>query len=437
MNIRDVARPRVWFEDVPDHVRPALENLAGGYEEWGTSDDPFDPHDWDLIVRFGGDATWRNHIGLNVLAFGANQATVLRAADMFGGTTRALTYSTSTHSRAVKMGNGPSVSQNGWKTLLRRTVADELPNGEKRYWTYADVSDPAPEHLVIVGEALASGGAAILVARAPGRNMGELLLLPAETSDPASWLVAFLERLRDRNPARFPALPDWKRKPEWATTSLKRALKAQQVAFAQKEAAIAEHDTRIAEASRIVEKAVADAASGEQRLLTENGELLEIAVSSALRLLGYSVRNMDAEKKAGEPLLEDLRLTDEVRPGWEAIVEVKGYSRGAKASDVGQIIGRPTTAYATEKGRAPSQVLLIVNANTGTDPSQRPEALGSDPSAIDLLGLNEGALIDTRDLFRSIRAIDSGEIEAKTIRDSINAARGRWIFDAENLSQEP
>ena len=50
---------------------------------------------------------------------------------------------------------------------------------------------------------------------------------------------------------------------------------------------------------------------------------------------------MDAELKE-EAKREDLRLTLEDRPGWEAIVEVKGYKKGTRTKDARQINETPS-----------------------------------------------------------------------------------------------
>lgn len=430
MNIRDVARPRVWFEDVPNHIRSSLAGLTGGHEGWGTSEDPFDPFDWDLVVLFGGEASRREYKRLHVLAFGADSAFVTRPDEMLGGTLSVgLYYDRSTHSRAVRVHAGEILEEAGWGSLLLRTIAEVLPEGEKQFWSSSRSLDPPAEQLVLVGEGEGEGGAAILVQRDSVEGSGELLLLPPETIDHAAWLVALLDWLRTRDPVRFPARPDWKRRAEWAPAPLLEALEARQALEAAKAAAIAEYDARLATAAGLIEQTAAAAASGAHRLLTEQGDPLEEAVSDVLSLFGYRVRNMDAEKTDGAARLEDFRLTDPSRPGWEALVEVKGYLRGAKAGDVGQLTGRPTTMYAAENGRAPSQVFLIVNGNLGADPSLRAVALDNDPAAIEVLRINDGALVDTRDLFRATRAIESGEATVEAIRESLFMARGRWTFN--------
>ena len=60
---------------------------------------------------------------------------------------------------------------------------------------------------------------------------------------------------------------------------------------------------------------------------------------------------MDAELKPNEPKREDLRLTLPNRPGWEGIVEVKGYTDGVKTNDARQI--REHRERYIARGRSP------------------------------------------------------------------------------------
>lgn len=63
-----------------------------------------------------------------------------------------------------------------------------------------------------------------------------------------------------------------------------------------------------------------------------DGDELVAAVADILSSLWSGVRDMDAERAPGTAKREDLRLTLGGRPGWEAIVEVKGYTKGTKTT---------------------------------------------------------------------------------------------------------
>ena len=68
-------------------------------------------------------------------------------------------------------------------------------------------------------------------------------------------------------------------------------------------------------------------------MLWAGGEDLEAGVGELLTRCGFKVEYMDAQFESKNARCEDLRLTVDDRPGWEAIVEVKGYVKGAQGGD--------------------------------------------------------------------------------------------------------
>ena len=69
---------------------------------------------------------------------------------------------------------------------------------------------------------------------------------------------------------------------------------------------------------------------------------------------------MDAGLRQDEPRREDLRLTLQGVPGWQAIVEVKGYPSGTKTNDARQIRDH-RDHYIEEEGRAPDLTVWLSN----------------------------------------------------------------------------
>ena len=80
---------------------------------------------------------------------------------------------------------------------------------------------------------------------------------------------------------------------------------------------------------------------------------------------------MDEKLREGELKREDLRLTHEGLPGWQAIVEVKGYTRGAKTNDARQI-REHRDHYIAEVGQPPDLTVWLANPFRTLDPSSRP-----------------------------------------------------------------
>ncbi|MCU1555052.1 MAG: hypothetical protein JWM13_2538 [Arthrobacter sp.] len=60
---------------------------------------------------------------------------------------------------------------------------------------------------------------------------------------------------------------------------------------------------------------------------------------------GFSLQSMDGHhEKVTKTKLEDSRVSDAEEPDWVALVELKGYTKGARTNDVTQILGRPMRA---------------------------------------------------------------------------------------------
>jgi hypothetical protein len=72
----------------------------------------------------------------------------------------------------------------------------------------------------------------------------------------------------------------------------------------------------------------------------------------------------------------------------------------------------------------------VVNAWRGKDPATREVAI---PQSLDLIDLADarGCLIDTRDLFRAWRDVQSGRAQPEVVRASLMEARTRWTWQGE------
>ena len=112
---------------------------------------------------------------------------------------------------------------------------------------------------------------------------------------------------------------------------------------------------------------IEEADAGIRRCIWADGDDLVVAVGDILKSLGFVVCHMDAEQEQGKPKREDLRLTLADCPGWEAIAEVKGYTKGTRTNDSRQI-REYRERYIKEKKSSPDLTLWIAN----TPPEHRP-----------------------------------------------------------------
>jgi hypothetical protein len=116
--------------------------------------------------------------------------------------------------------------------------------------------------------------------------------------------------------------------------------------------------------------------------------------------------------------------TDPDSPDWLALVEVRGYLRGAQAKDLLRI-ERFVQRYQREnRGEAPSARWYIVNQFLGTDPSARPDPLASNPEEVAIFAEAGGLVIDTRTLFGAVQQVRAGHVEGGDARAQLLAATG-------------
>lgn len=418
------ARPRILFQSVPEQIVPAFDELPGthtfisGAEEVHRSDH-------DLLVTFEPtplvDASW------HVLGFGLSRVGGLK------------NYAVVELQRAENRARDVYVADNDTardhRSLIERTILANLAPPPRPAWrANLRVSgfpvDAEGGNLRDTVVPLIHMGAeqAVYAFITVGQDRTFSWALPAETTGHREWLLFVLECLHNADPDRFPGEPDWQAGSSWATPELARAQQDLDAARDARQRAIAAADEQVAQAEKRVQVAREAAAAGPWQLLSAQSDDLVHAVQDALHALGFEAVELDEphHKKYGRRL-EDLRVTDPAAPEWESLVEVKGYTKGAKRNDVIQVTQAPITYFAAEHGRPPRTVWHVVNAQLGSDPSTRPTAL---PAAEDLAPLTNvgGALVDTRDLFRAWCAVQDGTATAESVRASLRTALTRWTW---------
>jgi hypothetical protein len=131
-----------------------------------------------------------------------------------------------------------------------------------------------------------------------------------------------------------------------------------------------------------LEQARIQARSGVGRLLTEKGTSLAEAVLLAFGHLGFQVEDLDRGAPAadGAGLAEDFKVIDPDVPTFDPLIEVKGYDRGTRATDLSQL-DRQKKSRRT--GRTPTAIWSVVNHWRHTLPDQREDVLASESALID------------------------------------------------------
>lgn len=420
----DAPHPRVLFQDVPPEVLALLGPLVGtsGVVR-GVPEATVHESDWDLVVSFSPEPFLGD--GLHVLSFGGVQYPAYWTSGSGWTQSHPVHRDETLLARAVQVHE--NVEKADQRRILERTIVHNDPGTGQRKGLSDYPSGTVP--LVTAG----TEGKLWAAMLTYGKQL--LWALPAETTNHVEWLANVLRQLHLLDPDRFPAEPDWRGRGEWATPEMRNALAALDAVEREREGVLAELNQRETAARESVEKTTASGGAGMLRLLTDQGDDLVDAVAEAFRSFGFNVRDMDDhhDKKSGAKL-EDLRVTYPNGSGdWTCLAEVKGYGKGARANDVGQIIGRPPLVFLKETGREADALWHIVNSNREQDPSTRPTALtgGGDLVALAAAG---GCFIDTRDLFRAWRDVAEGSSTAEKVRTSLMDGHERWEWSA---SEEP
>ena len=164
--------------------------------------------------------------------------------------------------------------------------------------------------------------------------------------------------------------------------------------------------------------------TGVRRVLWADGNELVAGVAGILSDLDFEVRDMDSERAPDTAKREDLRLTHDERPGWEAIAEVKGYTKGTKTNDARQIRDH-RDRYIQETGRPPDLTLWVANPHRRVpDPSTRPAPDGSVNEAAAIIG---AVHVLVPDLYRQWALVAHGTVEASDVAQQlIDASPGCW-----------
>lgn len=442
-------RPAALLEELPDEVASEVEPLFPTCRRVGAREVVHED-DWDVLVTGAKAIDRASH--MYVVAFGANRLDIpydesgsAGTSELLRGTVLALNRSTLAMELSVPTDVREALGALVHTDLVpvfagmteRPTLGLYSPwSALGRGGTHSVGAEVPAPILALVRPLLLAGGDSTLAGRftrsagwekraGPECSGGELWFLPAEVEEHAAWVLEALRHWQTLDPTRFPAPPDWWRTGDWATPEQVSAREALAHLAAERATVVQALERRQVELTAASRAADDGAKLGPLRLLTEDGDDLELAVLEALTSFGFAARKMD-EVHPGNDRREDLRVTDTDEPSWECLVEIKGYGRGAAVNDLARL-SRWSARYAVEKGRLPGAMWHVVNHFRDTDPNGRPIAIPNDDDLADFAA-DGGTLIDTRQIFRAWRDVTTGAIRAESVRSSLKAARGRWSY---------
>ena len=245
------------------------------------------------------------------------------------------------------------------------------------------------------------------------------LLLPSPIDLPA-WFRAFLSDLHESDPVRVPQAPPRLSRPADWYTPMETTL-ADRVATIEVERERLDGEREQLKTELAAEGEKAD--RGIRRVLWADGDDLVAASRDILARLGFTVRDMDAALEQGEPKREDLRLTLQGIPGWEAIVEVKGYTGGTRTNDARQI-RQHRERFIKEEGRTPDLTVWLSNPSRTMEPSSRPAPDSNVTENAQSIG---AVYVLTSDLYKQWALVAAGKLEATAVVRSLTGAEpGLW-----------
>jgi hypothetical protein len=251
--------------------------------------------------------------------------------------------------------------------------------------------------------------------------------LPYVPDHPELWFAAALEDWHQRTPELVPMISGWNTRETWMT---------------QKELAIrADLDALEHERKRLIEKlnlrelelrsaqstasAVVD--RGIRQLLTSQGERLVRATIDALRQLEFDIEDVAGHAQPSTDV-EDLRLRDPDDPSWTNITRVRGYADSAQPDDL-QGIAQFAELFSNRTGSLPRSCWYIVNQFFSTDPDLRHPPLEDRQEIIKLFEKIGGLVLDTRELFQLVRAVDASRMTPADARRKLRSSTGIFKFD--------
>jgi hypothetical protein len=239
-------------------------------------------------------------------------------------------------------------------------------------------------------------------------------------------LRILMRRWAMSDPETFSVAEDWHDDSVWQSSAeqdAKRQISNEEEKFRQ---VASDHMQKIAEMRKTLEAASKKADSDHRVLLTQQGDELKDKVSDVLSIFGFDVTNADEQATKGD-LLEDLRVEAMYKGRrWVALVEVRGYKRGAQLNDLLRISGRFLKRYMQENGGAiPDALWYVVNHDIETPPGKRQNALSSNKKEVQTFAEDSlGLVVDTTTLFQLRTRVEDGSMTPDEARELLISSTG-------------
>ncbi len=252
------------------------------------------------------------------------------------------------------------------------------------------------------------------------RGEGAIAWVLPEHANIVEWFRLFLQRLHELRSDLVPKPPpNWE---PWDTAETLVLRRERDEAYREFDALAREYSGRISAIDNAIEGVLEASDRGLGRLITDDGPGLQEAVADAFTRLGFEVEDVDASLASGKGKREDLRVrrADEV-----AIVEVKGYTKGAKTTEFTYAAGY-AGIYEVTEGQPPDRQWNVVNHFRSDVPNDRPDLFAGQEDTINAYPV---LAIDTRHLFQLVRDVELGAVSPEEAQRILwDTPRGFWAY---------
>ncbi len=253
-----------------------------------------------------------------------------------------------------------------------------------------------------------------------GSNLG-VAWLPNEIFNRAKWVERICVEWGKIDPVTFKNIGDWATKEDWMIPEEVNILNEINNLKTQKEKSNSEYENKINQCFSRYLKIKKDTDESYRKLISSQGKDLVEIVCEILKLFGFKVTKMDEQLAPEKPKKEDLRIsfTNDTGINWEAIVEVRGYSKSTGTTADIQRLYRFSNQYLKENEKNPDKIIYIINGQIEMPPQQRQTPFESSPDDIEVFGENNGLIISTIVIFNILKLFLSKKILGKDLRKLI------------------
>lgn len=293
---------------------------------------------------------------------------------------------------------------------IRRFVAENVPN---------DATNALPLRPFLLGP-----DDCILAGSYERSDQASVWVIPDDCPNLPAWVRAALGEWSELYPSRFPKIPNWDADDAWKSAAELEVTARMDALRTDMLAKIDEYEAANKVLEGELQTARGRAEMYERALLTADGEDLVDAVACALTDIGLHVTDMDQHWPDNDRR-EDLRVFIDGDPDWVAIVEVKGFTKGVKETEL-QAFGRWAERFILEHQRLPDRRWFVANHDRRHDPADRPVPFTHKPAIVDVFKSQDGLIIDTVALFDVVREVRVDPSRAEDLRT--------WLVDALGLA---